>query len=298
MAIWALAGLLPLFASACEHAPSATTPKQAAAIFAKAAKAGDMDTLHKVAFGTDAEFDLAKGFGEQAQAFEHFSAAAADKFGTDGNTRGMSLDIASELDSTEEKIDGDSAQLISNAGNGEESEPIRLKKIDGGWKIDLSFLDKDAAARESSEKLPAVAKVWDKATEEVKAGKFDTFAHAKAAVGFRLKIVRLGEAAGRLATARADISSFEAALEEYKKDAGEYPLTSDGLIALTQKPAAASNWHGPYLKATILNDPWGHPYIYESPGHYNISAYDIHSMGPDGKDQTADDITDWTATPQ
>ena len=46
-------------------------------------------------------------------------------------------------------------------------------------------------------------------------------------------------------------------------------------------------WHG------IPDDPWRHPYIYVCPGKHNPSSYDIMSMGPDGREGTDDDITNW-----
>ena len=39
---------------------------------------------------------------------------------------------------------------------------------------------------------------------------------------------------------------------------------------------------GPYLRTGLVpNDPWGHPYIYRSPGEHG--AYDIISYGADGQ---------------
>ena len=193
----------------------------------------------------------------------------------------MSIDLARDFADAEEKIDGDTALLVPNSGTSVATEPYHLKKDAGNWKIDLSFLDKDPTAKQFSEKkMPAVTKVWDQATEEVQSGKFDTFAQAAAAVKFRVAIAQKSDAEGRLLTARADLQSFEAALEAYKSDAAEFPQTQDGLLALTQKAAAATNWHGPYLKKSITADPWGNAYIYVSPGLHNTNAYDLHSMGP------------------
>lgn len=37
---------------------------------------------------------------------------------------------------------------------------------------------------------------------------------------------------------------------------------------------------------TLLKDPWGQPWIYKPKGE----SYDLHSIGPDGQDGTADDV--------
>jgi type II secretion system protein G len=82
----------------------------------------------------------------------------------------------------------------------------------------------------------------------------------------------------------------------YQVDNGRYPTTAEGLGALLTKPSDLSitNWHGPYLeKASDLKDSWGHEYTYRCPGLHNPNGYDLHSMGPDGEDNTLDDIVNW-----
>src|SRR5206468_9876435 len=47
---------------------------------------------------------------------------------------------------------------------------------------------------------------------------------------------------------RAQIESFEKALDTYRLDVGHYPSTEEGLVALTAAPpGAAGKWNGPYL---------------------------------------------------
>jgi general secretion pathway protein G len=59
---------------------------------------------------------------------------------------------------------------------------------------------------------------------------------------------------------------------------------------------ANSNWKGPYLNTEKLpKDPWGTAYRYEFPGQNNkLGEPDIWSLGPDRKDNTADDIVSWS----
>jgi len=81
--------------------------------------------------------------------------------------------------------------------------------------------------------------------------------------------------------AKAQIDSFEKALDLYRIDVSSYPSTEQGLQALVEKPTGATNWSGPYLKKTVPLDPWGHPYVYRAPGEKR--EYDIVSYGRDGK---------------
>jgi general secretion pathway protein G len=97
--------------------------------------------------------------------------------------------------------------------------------------------------------------------------------------------------------AKAQITSLEQALDQYRLDVGRYPDTAAGLAALLAKPDgdAGANWQGPYLKKALPNDPWGHPFVYASPGQEG-REYDLMSLGADGKPggtgQDAD-VTSW-----
>jgi general secretion pathway protein G len=61
---------------------------------------------------------------------------------------------------------------------------------------------------------------------------------------------------------------------------------------LVQKADGDTNWHGPYLDKLPV-DPWKHPFIYTYPGKHNTNSFDLLTVGPDGKEGTADDIGNW-----
>ena len=102
-------------------------------------------------------------------------------------------------------------------------------------------------------------------------------------------------------TAKLQVEEFSNALDMYKLEVGSYPTSQEGLQALMQAPAGASNWAGPYLKKNVIpKDPWGHDYIYlcpgtnESPGRHG--AFDIYSYGADnreGGEGEDKDIVSW-----
>ena len=103
----------------------------------------------------------------------------------------------------------------------------------------------------------------------------------------------------RVVEAKVQIKNFETALKLFKMDNGFYPSTGQGLEALVEKPTTGKipeNYKaGGYLeKKKITPDPWGHPYVYISPG--TQGDYDIISYGadgvPGGKGYDAD-ITNW-----
>lgn len=104
-------------------------------------------------------------------------------------------------------------------------------------------------------------------------------------------------AAGKIEIAEHAVGAsgiLEPGIERFRLRMGRYP--SD-LVELTDPPRdaeAARNWRGPYVNnANLLNDPWGNPYRIRVPGLHNPERYDLWSSGPDGVDETADDLGNW-----
>lgn len=128
---------------------------------------------------------------------------------------------------------------------------------------------------------------------------------------------------------KTQIGMFQSALERYAIDMNTFPSDQHGLQALVAKPGGgagdsidasfddlgddlalndgsgesagggnASNWDGPYLKQTKLpKDSWGNSYSYAYPPKKgDTDVPDIWSFGPDGKENTEDDIVSWTGT--
>jgi general secretion pathway protein G len=95
----------------------------------------------------------------------------------------------------------------------------------------------------------------------------------------------------RVRSARLQIDSLAAALDLFYLDTGRYPSASEGLQALIAKTPSVDRWNGPYLQQSALPvDPWGQPYEYRVPGEN--SAYEIVSLGADGRPGGTDDASD------
>lgn len=88
----------------------------------------------------------------------------------------------------------------------------------------------------------------------------------------------------RVEKAKADISTIEQALEQYRLDNLTYPSASDGLQALISPPPGLAQpqryRRGGYIKK-LPEDPWGRAYVYTVPGRRG--AFDISSLGADGQ---------------
>jgi general secretion pathway protein G len=80
----------------------------------------------------------------------------------------------------------------------------------------------------------------------------------------------------KVAAAKTQVHAFRMALDMYKLKFGNYPKTSEGLMALINNPK-----QNLLQEENIPNDPWGNPYQYASPGS-NGRDYDLQSFGADG----------------
>jgi general secretion pathway protein G len=100
----------------------------------------------------------------------------------------------------------------------------------------------------------------------------------------------------KVTAAITQIANFGVALDAFEVDTGSYPKGKSGLQDLVVQPRDQDNWKGPYMKGEVPVDPWKNEYIYECPGRHNEKSYDLMSMGPDGRANTDDDITNWQNT--
>ncbi|MBN2137339.1 MAG: type II secretion system major pseudopilin GspG [Sedimentisphaerales bacterium] len=97
--------------------------------------------------------------------------------------------------------------------------------------------------------------------------------------------------------ARPRLTLIEDALERFAINCGRYPDDSEGLEALIVMPEdLEGKWSGPYLKRSLLLDPWDNPVIYLAEGEINVGSYDLISLGADGEDggegENADIVND------
>lgn len=103
----------------------------------------------------------------------------------------------------------------------------------------------------------------------------------------------LGRLSGaKVKAAEAQITQLSSAVDSYYLDNGELP---DRLDELVQKPSDATFWNGPYVKDSLLTDPWDRPWEYKVPGSEG-RMYDLYSLGadnsPGGEGKNAD-IKSW-----
>jgi len=89
----------------------------------------------------------------------------------------------------------------------------------------------------------------------------------------------VGQAEGAKVKATAtQISRISMAVETFYLDTGNTP---DSLEQLVKEPGSATGWNGPYIKSSLLKDPWNRDYQFRNPGQHG--DFDIYSFGADGQ---------------
>lgn len=91
------------------------------------------------------------------------------------------------------------------------------------------------------------------------------------------------------------ISNVMGALDQYRLDNHRYPSSEQGLDALVHKPSSGtvpkSYPDGGYIKK-VPKDAWGQEFSYASPGNHG-NKVEVWSAGPDGEEDTEDDVKSW-----
>lgn len=93
---------------------------------------------------------------------------------------------------------------------------------------------------------------------------------------------------GETTAARSQAYEIGKALDLYRLKFRRYPGVEEGLDLLVTPPRGE-----PFLER-MPKDPWGQEYIYVFPGTRNKRKPDVISRGPDGIEDTEDDIGNWT----
>lgn len=96
----------------------------------------------------------------------------------------------------------------------------------------------------------------------------------------------------KIQRADQDMMNLSAAVMNYRSLAGFLPTTQQGLEALYVKPTTPPipKRHASVGKSVPI-DPWGNPYRYRNPGKKDPSDFEIYTFGPDGIENTNDDMS-------
>jgi general secretion pathway protein G len=113
--------------------------------------------------------------------------------------------------------------------------------------------------------------------------------------GTALPVVGKSLTRGKIADTRAELAALAPAIGNHFEDTGIFPPT---FADLEQNASGTAGWTGPYLKAMLASQPsttaslardaWNRDYVVTTSG---VSALTILSLGQDGAQGTADDLS-------
>jgi hypothetical protein len=145
--------LLSLVARAAEREKAdLSSPKSAAIAFHRAMLAGDADAAKSTATGTPAQQQAIEAVVDTYATLRALGAATAQKFGPEvtkksfansvfenGLSDAAAEQVLKQIADREERISGEVATLVPKKVPGQGAAPtIKLKRIDGAWKLDLT----------------------------------------------------------------------------------------------------------------------------------------------------------------
>lgn len=108
------------------------------------------------------------------------------------------------------------------------------------------------------------------------------------------QFINQGDDAKKKLAAAAVKSGLNGAIDLFRQNMERYPATLAELVNKPENEDEAKKWVGPYVKqTTAMKDPWDNDFIYQAPGEFNSTTYDLSSAGPDRQPNTEDDIRNW-----
>jgi hypothetical protein len=171
---------------------TADSPKGVASQFFKAMESGDAKAARAVATGSDKQLAMLDLLVPVISGFKQLENAAVKKWGEEARKTlsqtggGAGMDFEKQLKASTEKIDGDTA-TITSANPEQQREPMKLKKVDGKWKVDMSSMKAENMDNPQTAKMLQVMSDAAKATAaEVEQGKYQNADEAKKAMGQKI----------------------------------------------------------------------------------------------------------------
>lgn len=199
-AILAAAG----FRSFAEDKPDTSNPKGAVSAFFKAMEKGDIPEAKSMATGSQKQLAILETLVPLMSGFKQLENAAVKKWGEEGKKvlaegqggGGTSFNMDEELKNAKVDEKGDMATITpgeQSKSAGKDKSPMKLKKIEGKWKIDLASLPSEGLDDPNATRiLKAMGDIAKATAAEVDAGKYATAEDAKKAMGEKMLPLLLG----------------------------------------------------------------------------------------------------------
>jgi len=184
-----------------EDKVDASTPKGAATGFFKAMERGDVAAAKAMAVGNEKQLGLLDTLVPVVQGFKQLENAAVKKWGEEGRKAltqqggAGSLDFNEQLKNAREDVTGDTATITPVDAKDTKKDPMKLKKVEGKWKLDMASIPAEGIDDPSTTKiLKAMGEVARSTATEIDAGKYADPAAAKKAMSEKILPLIIGAA--------------------------------------------------------------------------------------------------------
>jgi hypothetical protein len=175
-------------------APDALTPRHAAESFCKAMENGDVAGAKSLAVGSEKQLALLETIVPFVQAFKQLENAAFKKWGEAGRSELIAspggetrFDVYDRIKTDREEITGDNATLTTTDPKATDRSPMKLKKVAGQWKMDLSSVQDEGMDDPKNVKIfKSMTDVAKATAAEIDQGKYPDAATAKQAMGQKI----------------------------------------------------------------------------------------------------------------
>jgi hypothetical protein len=170
----------------------ADSPKGAAQAFFKAMEVGDAKAAKAIATGSEKQLAMLDLLVPVVSGFKQLENAAVKKWGEEGRKAlsqgqgGGGFDFEKELKASTEQVTGETATITSSKPE-QQREPMKLKKIEGKWRVDMSSLPAEGLDNpQTSKMLQAMSDAAKATATEIDQGKYTTAQQAKEAMGQKI----------------------------------------------------------------------------------------------------------------
>jgi hypothetical protein len=207
----AVIALLTLACTVIASAPSAraadpdpATPKGAAEGFFRALEAGDTGKAKAYAVGEAKQMEMLDMLVPLVGNFKKMEVAAVKKWGaegkkmlSDGAGGPGGFDVEAQLKDAKVEEKGDTATITPAKKEEGKNEPMKLRKVQGKWKVDMAAMPNAEGmdTPQAKKMLSGMGDIAKQMATEIEAGKYQTPEQAKEAFGQKMLPLFLGAAA-------------------------------------------------------------------------------------------------------
>jgi hypothetical protein len=161
------------------------TPKGAFRTYTKALAEGDSKTLKEAVIASDKHLQLLDSQVAYTPVERKFNAAVVKSYPVAAKELAdPSQEMLKAIDTADVKVSGESATLVTRLS----TEPVKLKKVDNKWKLDLISMYDTDNIEEVMMFRKALADVMADMLPDVEAGKYKSFDEVKNTLEMRVKM--------------------------------------------------------------------------------------------------------------